>query len=245
MSTQIQPRPALKPLLAGAFLIAALLTGCSRAADPQTVETYDVPPAHADAIATAINSTLMQSGDRTWLGRAHVAAPSVLVVRAPESMQASIEESIGRLRGGKDVVAPAAQLRVELWWITESADGTALPATLSAVAESVGRPASALRVRDRVQLASASGTEPAVTEGKWLSLSYRAVAEGEAYSLTMKIRQQVPDAISPEVIANGGMVAPPLRYDGSIRIAPGKFLVLASRPNGGGEDYLVVRLSAE
>lgn len=239
MTTLPTPRCRLATLAVGAmvFVLAALLLGgCHRASpDAPTLSTHQVPPARAEAIATAINQTLMQGDNAPWLGRAEVAAPGTLVVRAPASLQPSIAAAIAQLQGAE--TAAPVQLQVEAWWVTETADAAPLPADLGEVATTLGIDAGALRLRDRVELGVATGGRPANANGEWMLVSARAYGQGETFALDLRISpSRMPD----------GRVGAPLQYEGEVLARPGEFIVLTSRPNAAeGAEALVLRIRAD
>jgi hypothetical protein len=219
------------PLLA-LVLSAAMLAGCQPAADAPTLSTHAVPPARAQAIADAINQTLCQ-GDAPPLGRAEVAAPGTLLVRAPSGMQTSIASTIGAL--GAVEAADPVQVQVEAWWIGEAPEAAPLPEELAGVAKALGDDGTTLHVRDHVALGVAASGRQAQANGDGMLVNLRAAPEGEAFALEVQIAQSRPDR---ERI--GGA----LQYSGDVRAAPGEFIVLTSRPDGrGGSESLVLRLT--
>jgi hypothetical protein len=228
--------PVPAPRSASALLVlalsAALLAGCQPAAEAPTLSTHAVPPVRAQAIAEAINTTLMQ-GDAPPLGRAEVASPGTLVVRAPSGMQASIASTIAALQGVE--AAEPVQLQVEAWWIGKNPEAAPLPAELADVAKALGSDASALRVRDHVRLGVAASGRLANANGDAMLMNVRAAPEGDTFVLELHITQT-----RVEVARAGG----PIRYEGEVRVVPGEFTVLTSRPDGsGGSESLVLRLT--
>ena len=230
------PSPVTAPRCANALLAlalsAVLLAGCQPAAEAPTLSTHAVPPARAQAIAEAINTTLMQ-GDAPPLGRAEVAAPGTLVVRAPSGMQASIASTIAALQGVE--TAEPAQVQVEAWWIGTTPEAAPLPAELADVAKALGSDANALRVRDHVRLGVAASGQLANANGDAMLMNVRAAPEGGTFVIDLQVAQTRAD-----VARDRG----PLRYEGEVRVVPGEFTVLTSRPDGsGGSESLVLRLT--
>lgn len=213
-------------------LFCTLLAGCQPAADAPTLSTHAVPPARAEAIAQAINATLRQ-GDAPPLGRAEVAAPGTLLVRAPATMQGSIASSIDALGGV--VAAEPVQLQVETWWIRDVPDATPLPAELAGVAKALGVDATALRVRDHVRLGVAASGRQANANGDWIHVNVSVAPQGDVFALDVQIGQSRAD---------GERIGGSFQYSGEVRAAPGEFIVLTSRPDGrGGSESLVLRLT--
>ncbi|MCZ8165669.1 hypothetical protein [Silanimonas sp.] len=226
------PAPRCASALLALALSATLLAGCQPAAEAPTLSTHAVPPARAQAIVEAINKTLMQ-GDAPPLGRAEVAAPGTLVVRAPSGMQASIASTISALQGVE--AAEPVQVQVEAWWIGKTPEAAPLPAELADVAKALGGNASTLRVRDHVRLGVAASGRLANANGDAMLMSVRAAPEGDTFVLGLRIAQARAD-----VARVGG----PLHYDGEVRVVPGEFTVLTSRPDGSdGSESLVLRLT--
>ncbi|MGL6290188.1 MAG: hypothetical protein ACRC2H_05835 [Silanimonas sp.] len=223
--------------LAGPLLVlglsAAMLAGCQPATDAPTLSTHAVPPARAQAIADAINATLVQDAEHPRLGHAEVAAPGTLLVRAPSSMQTSIASTIGAL--GAVEAAEPVQVQVEAWWIGDAPEARPLPEELAGVAKALGGDGSTLRVRDHVELGVAASGRQANANGDWVSMLVRAAPEGDVFSLDIQLGQLRPD---------GDRLGGALQYRGDVRVAPGEFIVLTSRPDGrGGSESLVLRLT--
>jgi hypothetical protein len=228
------PNPARYARFAGLFLCALLLAGCRPGDDATVLSTHEVPPARAQAIADAINATLAQDADQPKLGYAEVASPGMLLVRAPSSLQASIGESVAALKGPAGAAAGPAQVQVDTWWLSEQAEGAALPAELSGVVDALEVQGDTLRLRDRVSLGVATSDRVASANGDWMLLQVRAFPEGEAITLDLDVRQSRADP---------GRVGGTLQYVGRVRTTPGEFIVLTSRPNtSGGTEALVLRV---
>ena len=223
--------------IAAVFLSMALLAGCARDDDTVTLSTHDVPPVRAQPIADAINATLSQDADQPRLGRAEVAAPGVLVVRAPSSMQASIAQTVAALESDAGNAVGPAQVHVEAWWLSEQDEGAKHPAELSGVAKALQIDQAALRLRDRVSLGVATSDRLTVANGDWMILRVRALPEGDAIALDLDVGQSR---------AEPGRIGATLQFSGRARVVPGEFIVLTSRPNaGGGTEALALRVRAD
>lgn len=230
------PAPRCASALLALALSATLLAGCQPAAEAPTLSTHAVPPARAQAIASAINATFSQNEGHAALGRAEVAAPGTLLVRAPASLQPSIAAAIKGLEGAQDDPPPMQSLHVDAWWLTADALSP-LPADLKDLPGALGDDSTLLGVRDRLSLGLASGGSPADANGEWMAMQVRAFPVGDAMTLSINVRESRPQTDATRT---------PMAYEGQVRAKPGQWVVLTTRANGsGGSEALVLRVRAE
>lgn len=91
-------------------------------ADMQQVKTYPVPEQQGEAIRDALRTVLLATKEGVQpLGQASLPMPGLLVVAAPATMQASIEDAVRQLSRDQEA-QPARTVAFDIW-VVEAATG--------------------------------------------------------------------------------------------------------------------------
>ncbi|MBW8368549.1 MAG: hypothetical protein K0M70_11930 [Arenimonas sp.] len=205
-----------------------LLTACGdptgKAAvdeEAQVLRTYPVPKGQTQAIGQALNQVFATGPEGRRIGRASYELPGQLVVLAPESVQASIAESIAGIVGssGEANAMSTASLRI---WVVDGRPGPGDDADRLAVlapaikAISGNFPGFGFRLVDQAEIA--------VTEAGHES----TLVTGSGNAITAQLVDSDPMTFSVMVIGPSTPDAEGLSLRSMLSLPPGELVVMAS-----------------
>lgn len=214
--------------LAGALALATLLVACGNgsgsehtAAEPAVMRTYAVPAAQTEAIGMALNEVFAVGAKGHRIGRASHEVPGQLLVLAPESVQASVAESIAGLSGASVSGLSPNTVKLRLWIVDgrrgaiESGDA---PAALAPAIEAISAnfPGLGFHIVDQAEIA--------VSDGGHHSL----LVTGAGNEFTANLAGADPMTFNVGISGTGNELSEGLRVRSTLKLPPGELVVMAS-----------------
>lgn len=209
-------------------LCLGLLTACGdptgKAAvdgEAQVLRTYPVPNGQTQAIGQALNQVFAIGPEGRRIGRASSELPGQLVVLAPESVHASLAQSIAGIVGSTGEADAMRTVSLRLWVVDgkpgpgDDADRLAVLApAIEAISSSF--PGLGFRIADQAQIA--------VTEAGHESV----LGTGAGNTLTAQLIDSDPMTFSVMVIGPATPDAEGLSLRSMLSLPPGELVVMAS-----------------
>lgn len=224
-----RPGPALnltpRALFSTLALLAALLvlvlpaSGCSYAedkveqdGDEPVLRSYKVDPQYGDELKSILTDMLNRGGDTPSMGSVRVPRDGLVVVTAPASIHAGIEEIISAL--GSTSPTPPPTIRITYWAVQgKVAAEMAWPASLDQLQEALEAIAQVdgpltFTLQEKIALNSLSGSH-ARTDGPYFGIQQKATSRNGVVHADLNIEK-----------------GPAMRVRTSVRLEPGQLMVL-------------------
>jgi len=209
--------------------------------EPQVLRTYPVPKGQTKAIGQALNQVFAIGPEGRRIGRASYQLPGQLVVLAPESVQASIAQSIAGIVGSSGEAGAMRTISLRIWLVDgrpgpgDEADRLAVLAP--AIDEiSSNFPGYGFRIVDQAEIAvTEAGHESVLVTGSGNAITAQLIDSDPMTFSVMVIGTATPDV---EGLSLRSMLSLPLgelvvmaslqdkRDPTSTEPAPMRFLIL-------------------
>lgn len=213
--------------LAGAWSLAVLLGACAKGDgtsaagnQPTVLRTYAVPAAQTEAIGRALNEVFAVGPEGHRIGRASHELPGQLMVLAPESVQASIAESIASIAGDGNGPSALRTVSLRLWLVDgrpgpgEAADRLAVLAP-AIKAMSGNFPDYGFHIIDQAELAVTDGGHDSV------------LVTGAGNEFSAQLRGADPMTFSVSVRGTGTETSEGLLLRSMLNLPSGELVVMA------------------
>ncbi len=206
------------PLLAVVLVMVLPSAGCSfseenaQDGNELVMRTYTVAPEYGDELKGVLQGMFNQGGDVPRLGTVRLPREGLVVVTAPASMHAGIEEIIASL--GSVAPTPPPTIQITYWAVQgEVADETVWPGRLEHLREALDAMAEVdgpmnFTLQEKIVLNSLSGSY-ASTDGPYFSVQQTATSHNGVIHAKIYIRK-----------------GPRMELRTTVRLDPGQLMVL-------------------